>query len=94
MESLPSVCEVYREIVGEKMKIKCVWEHNGDDTLLYAENHVGAFSRGKTLDVGTRFCLQSLVCYTLYRRCCEIKLQPGYVFLFRSRNQNGIFKTC
>lgn len=33
------------------MKIKCVWEHNGDDTLLYAESHVGAFSRGKSLDI-------------------------------------------
>lgn len=28
------------------MKIRCVWEHNGDDTILYAENAVGAFTRG------------------------------------------------
>ena len=29
-----------------KMKINCVWEHNGDDTILYAENFAGAFTRG------------------------------------------------
>ena len=28
------------------MKINCVWEHNGDDSLLYADNFAGAFSRG------------------------------------------------
>lgn len=27
------------------MIIKCVWEHNGDDTLLYSENFIGAFTR-------------------------------------------------
>ena len=28
------------------MKVKCVWEHNGNDSILYAENFVGAFTRG------------------------------------------------
>lgn len=28
------------------MKIRCVWEHNGGDSILYAENYVGAFTRG------------------------------------------------
>lgn len=28
------------------MKIECVWEHNGSDTLLYAANLPGAYSRG------------------------------------------------
>lgn len=30
------------------MKIRCVWEHNGSDTLLYADNLIGAFTRGAT----------------------------------------------
>jgi len=30
------------------MIIKCVWEHNGDDTLLYAPDYPGAFTRGET----------------------------------------------
>lgn len=33
------------------MKIHCIWEHNGDDSLLYAQNHIGAFARGESLDV-------------------------------------------
>ena len=28
------------------MEINCVWEHNDGDSILYAENFVGAFSRG------------------------------------------------
>ena len=32
------------------MEIRCIWEHNGFDTLLYAENLIGAFTRGKSLD--------------------------------------------
>ena len=28
------------------MKIRCVWEHNGSDSILYADNFVGAFTRG------------------------------------------------
>lgn len=28
------------------MKVKCAWEHNGDDTLLYAVNCPGAYARG------------------------------------------------
>ena len=30
------------------MIIECVWEHNGEDTLLHAANLPGAFTRGKT----------------------------------------------
>lgn len=33
------------------MKIDCIWEHNGNDTLLYAENLVGALTRGENVDV-------------------------------------------
>lgn len=28
------------------MKVRCAWEHNGDDTLLHAVNCVGAYARG------------------------------------------------
>lgn len=31
------------------MKIRCIWEHNGDDSLLYAESCPGAFTRGPSL---------------------------------------------
>lgn len=34
--------------------MKCVWEHNGNDTLLYSVDHVGAYSRGESLDIALR----------------------------------------
>ena len=33
------------------MNISCVWEHNGNDTILYATELPGAYTRGKTLEV-------------------------------------------
>lgn len=33
------------------MKIKCVWEHNGNDSLLYSANYIGAFTRGETKEI-------------------------------------------
>jgi len=33
--------------------MRCVWEHNGDDTLLYAVDYIGAFTRGETLEVAS-----------------------------------------
>ena len=33
------------------MTINCIREHNGNDTLLYAVDYVGAYTRGESLDV-------------------------------------------
>lgn len=33
------------------MKIRCVWEHNGNDTIMYSDNHIGAFTRGETKEI-------------------------------------------
>lgn len=35
---------------AEMEKIRCVYEHNGEDTILYAENVIGAYTRGASLD--------------------------------------------
>ena len=32
------------------MRVRCVWEHNGGDSILYADNVVGAFTRGSSLE--------------------------------------------
>lgn len=34
---------------GIAMKIRCVYEHNGNDTILYADNYIGAYTRGASL---------------------------------------------
>ena len=31
------------------MQVACIWEHNGDDTLLYAADFPGAYTRGENL---------------------------------------------
>lgn len=33
------------------MTINCVWEHNGNDTLLYAVDYIGAYTRGENLGI-------------------------------------------
>ena len=32
------------------MKLSCIWEHNGDDTLLYVRDLPGAYARGRNLE--------------------------------------------
>ncbi len=36
------------------MIIRCVWEHNGEDSILYAVDYPGAFTRGETLEAAKR----------------------------------------
>lgn len=36
------------------MEIRCVWEHNGSSSIVYADNFVGAFARGETLGIALR----------------------------------------
>lgn len=45
------------------MKINCVWEHNGNDTLLYAIDYIGAFTRGETLEVAIKKMPQEINSY-------------------------------
>ena len=45
------------------MIIHCVWEHNGNDTLLYATNFVGAYTRGESLEIAKAKMPQEIVSY-------------------------------
>ena len=33
--------------------MKCVWEHHGNDTLLYSIDHIGAYTRGESLELAS-----------------------------------------
>lgn len=54
-----------KDINGE-MKVKCIWEHNGDDTLLYAENFMGAFTRGESLEIALHKMKSEIQCYSAW----------------------------
>lgn len=45
------------------MKIRCVWEHNGSDTILYSDNFIGAFSRGKSLQIALEKIQKEVIAY-------------------------------
>jgi hypothetical protein len=46
-----------------KYRIECVWEHNGDDTLLYAANLPGAYTRGENLAAAVSKMKQEVCSY-------------------------------
>lgn len=45
------------------MKIECVWEHNGEDTLLYAGSLPGAYTRGESLETALRKMNREAISY-------------------------------
>ena len=48
------------------MRIDCVWEHNGNDSILYAGNAVGAFTRGASKEEAIRKMPEEIRRYHLW----------------------------
>ena len=49
------------------MKIRCVWEHNGNDSILYASNYVGAYARGETKEIALQKMPGEIVSYLKWK---------------------------
>ncbi|MBR6918001.1 MAG: hypothetical protein IKN38_07440 [Clostridia bacterium] len=49
------------------MKVYCVWEHNGNDSILYAEDFVGAFTRGASKEEAILKMPEEIRRYQLWR---------------------------
>lgn len=49
------------------MEIRCVWEHNGNDTLLYAADLVGAFTRGASRETALEKMPGEIFAYMRWR---------------------------
>lgn len=47
--------------------MKCVWEHNGSDTLLYSVDYVGAYTRGSSLETAISKMSAEIEAYSLWR---------------------------
>lgn len=62
------------------MEIRCVWEHNGEDSLLYAENFPGAFTRGANRDIALGKMSDEVRSYLAWAgKPCPEELQPVIV---------------
>ena len=63
------------------MAIRCIWEHNGLDSLLYAADYPGAFTRGASLEEALQKMEREIVSYMrwcgqmLQERCEPIVVQ-------------------
>lgn len=49
------------------MKIRCVWEHNGNDSILYADSFIGAFTRGASKDLAIQKMPSEIKSYLMWR---------------------------
>ena len=47
--------------------MRCVWEHNGNDTLLYSVDYIGAYTRGISLEVAMSKMSAEIEAYSLWR---------------------------
>ena len=47
--------------------MRCVWEHNGNDTLLYSVDYIGAYTRGSTLEAAMSKMSAEIEAYSLWR---------------------------
>ena len=59
--------------------MKCVWEHNGNDTLLYAVEFIGAYTRGESLEIAKAKMCREIADYALwsgqaYEEPCDIDI--------------------
>ena len=54
------------KLFTEGVIMKFVWEHNGDDTLLYSVDFIGAYIRGENLDVAISKAEAELRSYSVW----------------------------
>ncbi len=50
------------------MKVRCIWEHNGNDSILYAADFPGAFTRGRSQEVAMQKMPAEIAAYMRWRK--------------------------
>ena len=53
------------------MKVRCIWEHNGSDSLVYSADFVGAFTRGSSQRIALSKMEQEIRSYLRWRTAGE-----------------------
>ena len=82
------------------MSIHCVWEHNGPDTLLYAADYPGAFTRGESLEAAMAKMPQEIRSYCRWGAletpadlsCCVVQEKES-ALLIRDADSDVLFDT-
>ena len=66
--------------------MRCVWEHNGNDTLLYSVDCVGAYTRGSSLEAAMAKMSTEIETYSLWRG--QVCLQKSNIEIIQEKNCN------
>lgn len=66
--------------------MKFVWEHNGNDTLLYSVDCVGAYTRGENLDVAISKVKAEIEAYSLWKN--QEAEQDFEIEIFQEKNSD------
>ncbi len=66
------------------MKIYCVWEHNGNDSMIYASNFVGTFTRGETREVALNKMQDEVRAYLRWKN--ESEMDESEVLITQESN--------
>lgn len=72
------------------MKVNCIWEHNGSDSLLYAAEFPGAFARGPNLESVLQKMPAELEAYLNWRRLP----QPPRIDVVISQEKESDLQIC
>lgn len=48
------------------MKIRCVWEHNQNDSILYSVDYIGAYTRGENLETALQKMPREIASYSAW----------------------------
>ena len=51
--------------MNKTIVVNCIWEHNGNDTLLYATDYIGAYARGENLEAAMAKIPQEIASYCI-----------------------------
>lgn len=82
------------------MKIRCVWEHNENDSIVYSENFIGAFARGESLDAALGKMNREIISYLNWREleapdilCTEIVQEKSSALDICDADSDVLFET-
>ena len=66
--------------------MRCVWEHNGNDTLLYSVDCIGAYTRGENLEIALAKMSSEIASYSFWKD--QICRPMGPIEIIQEKNSD------